>query len=110
MSKLREAAGMLIEHGRALGALEQQRATADALTRNAERLRTSLPGMPEMADAIERMANGYTAQIPGLERLANSARAHAEELMAQLEHPGARLARRLVATARAARAGWRGSR
>lgn len=107
MSKLREAAAMLVEQGRALGALEQQRATAAALMRQAAVLRTSLPGMPEMAESLERVASGYAEQIPGLERLAKCAQDQAQQLMSELEHPGAVLGRRLLASARAARAAWR---
>lgn len=103
---------MLIEQGRALGAHEMSQQLATQLAALAEHAPKE-PGPDDYARLIgvlSGLAASYADAASATERLANSARARAEELMAQLEHPGAVLARRLVATARAARAGWRGSR
>lgn len=107
-SKVRDAAAMLIEHGRALGALDTARVLADQLTRTSSAAVAA--DEPRYAELLRELAKSHMDAIPTYERLALSAKAHAEELMAELEHPGAVLARRLLATARAARAGWRGSR
>lgn len=107
-SKVRDAAGLLIEHGRALGALDQARVFADQLTRVANH--TAGIGQAELSAALGAQAKAQLEAIPVFERLAIAAKQRAEELMTEIEHPGAVLARRVLATARAARAGWRGSR
>jgi hypothetical protein len=107
-SKVRDAAGMLIEHGRALGALDTARLLADQCTRTASAAREA--GEEKLAELMEAHAKSQLEAIPVYERLAVSAKAHAEELMRDIEHPGAVLARRVVATLRSARAAWRGSR
>lgn len=107
-SKVRDAAGLLIEHGRALGALDEARLLATQLTRASAAAQDR--GEVTMASELEAIAKSQLEAIPTYERLALSAKQHAEELMAEIEHPGAVLARRVLATYRAARAGWRGSR
>jgi hypothetical protein len=108
MSKLREAAGMLVEHGKALGRLEHARLTVEQLTR--ESAAAAERGKPDDAAVIIALAHATAARFGDHEHAATAALTRARELMAELEHPGAVLARRLVATARAARAAWNGSR
>ena len=99
MSRLRDAAAAWVEAGKWIG-------EADAYNRLAARIER----MP-----LDCTARGFWATGPALELQAAVAnvkrtREQAEQLMAELEHPGAALARRLVATYRGARAAWRGSR
>jgi hypothetical protein len=107
-SKVRDAAGLLIEQGRALGALDEARLLAAQCTRTASAAREA--GETKLAELMDAHAKSQLEAIPVYERLAVSAKQRAEELMTEIEHPGAVLARRLVATYRAARAGWRGAR
>lgn len=107
-SKVRDAAGLLIEHGRALGALENARVLGDQLTRTANA--AAAAGEQKLSELMASHAKSQLDAIPVYERLALSAKAHAEELMAEIEHPGAVLARRLLAAWRGARTAWRGSR
>lgn len=107
-SKVREAAAFFVEQGRALGALDQARVFADQLTRAAN-LADGL-GEKELSRALGEQARAQLDAIEPFEQLAISARARAEELVREVEHPGAVLARRLLATWRGARAAWRGSR
>jgi hypothetical protein len=106
--KLRDAAALLIEQGKALGRAEQALAVVQYASGVAVRMRHL--GNVTMAEPVEELSKHVLESIPQLERQALTAQAHAEQLMAELEHPGALLARRLVASARAARAAWRGSR
>jgi hypothetical protein len=112
VSRLREAAALLVEQGRALGTAELARAVASALGSMAQDAHET-----DRGEEFDRLLENVVATAGGYEKLAESSAAGAKvaqqlaaELMAELEHPGARLARRLVATARSARAGWRGSR
>lgn len=108
VSKVRDAAGLLIEHGRALGALDEARLLAAQLTRSSAAAQGR--GELTMAAELEAIAKSQLDAIPVYERQAIAAKQRAEELMTEIEHPGAVLARRLLAACRSARAGWRGSR
>lgn len=120
MSKLRDAAALLVEAGKALGHLEHSRESEKrlaALIRDAALVTDKgLDGMPiiqgfgehrqRLADALRHVQ----AEQGTFERVANAHRDRAAELMAEIEAPGATLARRFVTVALAARAAWRGSR
>lgn len=108
MSRMREAAAMLVEQGRALGALEQLGTVATYVQQVAANMRSL--GNVAQAEAMVTLAKRYLDELPGLARRASDAQVLAEHLMAELEHPGASFARRLVATWHGARAAWRGSR
>lgn len=118
MSRLRDAAAAFVEQGRALGIVEVSKGIAHhlgALAREAGFAREEAPQpTPEyysrLIDKLGNIAQGYHDAAVAAEAEAQRARRGAEALMQQIEHPGARLARRLVVTARAARAAWRGSR
>lgn len=105
MSKLREAAAMLIEQGRALGHLEQARMLVEAFTRSAAEHQAK--GEADVAAALARLGDHYAVRISFLEQSATTAQQMAQQIIAELEHPGAVLGRRLLASARAARAAWR---
>jgi hypothetical protein len=108
MNELRRAAGYWVAHGRSLARLEEHRELIHMLTRGAAQAREQ--GKAELAAELERYAAHYGQGLGVLEGIAVSAKAHAEALMNELEHPGAMLARRLVAAFRGARAAWRGAR
>jgi hypothetical protein len=103
MSKVRMAAELLIEHGKALGAAAQAASFEGALTR--------LWADPSsLESAVGGALKDVQQQRQALEKHAAWARQQAEALLRDVEHPGAALARRLLVTYHAARAGWRGSR
>lgn len=106
--KLRQAAGYWVAHGRALARFEDYRALVESFTRGAAQAREQ--GKAELGDELERFAHHYAGMLGVQEGIALSAKSHAEALMDELEHPGAALARRLVAAFRGARAAWRGAR
>ena len=91
-------AAALIETGRAQG---QARALAEV----SRRLNTAV--------GAEKVA-AFAAELEDLaKRAAETADEYSkasEDLLRDMEHPGARLARRVLLTARAARAAWRASR
>ena len=102
MSRLRTAAAMLVESGRALGVAEECWQT--------ERWLMDVIAEPDVKPAAERLVEllqRVSARRAVGDGHAARARTAAEELMAELEHPGARLARRLLRAARAARGAWR---
>lgn len=108
MSRLRDAAALLVEHGKAIGRAEYARRAMALAARDAagaERL-----GHAEAAKRIKALGNEVQADITAAEINAKQAAAAAEALMLALEHPGAHIARRLVATYHGARAAWRGTR
>lgn len=100
MSLLRDAAAMLVEQGAAVGGLEQARWDLRLLEKAGESVEAYQRALAVLRDH----------RIPQLEANARGAEKRAQELMRQVEHPGAALARRVIATARAARAAWRASR
>jgi hypothetical protein len=109
MSRLRTAAAMLVESGRALGHAELAKATAtqlEGLVAEAE-LTDRGEEFARLRTALVAAARNQRLHVVSSECLAAAARVRAEELMAELEHPGARLARRLLRAARAARGAWR---
>lgn len=99
MSRLRDAAAAFVEHGRWLGQAEAYRCIAARIQRS-----------PPAMTAQGVWETGADLELAACEANAATARAAAEALMAALEHPGAVMARRLVAALRGAQAGWRGSR
>lgn len=107
-SKLRRAAGYLVAQGRAIARAEDRRGLVENFTRGAAQAREQ--GKAELGDELERFAHYYAQELGIIEGIAVQAKAHAEALMNELEHPGARLARKLVAAFRGARAGWRTTR
>lgn len=120
MSKLRAAAALLVEAGKALGHLEHSRESEkrlEALIRDAALATDAgLEGMAAIqafGDHRQRLADALShvrAEQGTFERVATAHRDRAAELMAEMEAPGATLARRFVTVALAARAAWRGSR
>lgn len=106
-SKLREAAAILVEQGRAIGRLEQARLTITMLTR--ESAGCDRQGNAPGAKLLIELANGVAKELGQHEAAASVAQRIAQEVVAELEHPGAMLARRLVATWRGARVAWRAS-
>jgi len=98
VSRLRSAAAAWVEHGRWLGRVEAYSAAKAALERAGK------------APAATVWNAGLDLEADACATNAATARREAEALMAALEHPGARLARRIVTAARAARAAWRASR
>lgn len=114
MSKLRDSAALLVEAGKMLGHYEQARATERVLTRL---LASAQPEPEPSAEAFAAHCrlllterDRIRDELPGYERVAQAARDRAAELVAEAEHPGAVLARRLLATVHGARAAWLGSR
>ncbi len=114
MSKLREAAAMLVTQGKVLGHLEacktslQQFERLYQLAQRAREQGVDVVTMVHRADEVlSKLVAEQQAAVSSLERLAETAQRRAEDLVAEVEHPGAVLARRLVASARAARAAWR---
>ena len=105
MSRLRHAAALFIEAGRALGQAEQCQRTRKHLAA----LLSESNGLDLYAlrTSLGRMETALTGQQDSAEGHAARARTAAEASMAALEHPGARLARRLLRAARAARGAWR---
>jgi len=117
MTKLRAAAALLVEAGKALGHLEHSRATEKLLRdllAEAESKRNGPDGAIHAFDEhLKKLlfALRDTESARGtFERVAATHRDRAAELMAEVEAPGATLARRVLAVAWAARAAWRGSR
>lgn len=108
MSKLREAAALLIEHGKAIGRLEQQRALMVAITQQSAT--ADRDGDGPGAQRLIVVAKHMGAELGELETFAAHSQALARDLLAELEHPGAVLARRLLASWHGARAAWRGTR
>lgn len=108
ISKVREAAAILVEQGKAIGRLEQARQGVVVLTR--ESATCERAGNPAGARLLIDVANRLAAQLGEHERDVVDATTVAQQVVAELEHPGAMLARRLVATWRGARAAWRGAR
>lgn len=101
---LREASAHFIEAGRALGRVEQCKSVQSQL----DEILAELP--TEYADLAVRLRdlkqrNGHILTVS--EATAKAAQDAAARLMHQLEHPGARLARRLVQAVRAARNAWK---
>lgn len=101
-SKLRRAGAACVEAGRWL-------ATCEILRDQVRRI--------DKADSPEERARLALAIIeksrtwmPMYEENAASTGREADRLISELEHPGAALARRLVATVRGARRAWRGTR
>ena len=108
MSRLREAAALLVEQGRAIGRLEQARLVLTHVARE-----SAAAARLEQAETAARFigfARGLGDAIERLEHDAAAAQARAAALMAALEHPGAALARRLVTAWRGARVAWRAAR
>jgi hypothetical protein len=107
VSRLRHAAALFIEAGRALGQAEQCRQTEEVL---ASLFRLSESSAPDEFDALtgslQNFQKIYARHRATAEGHAARARTAAEASMVALEHPGARLARRLLRAARAARGAW----
>jgi len=111
---------MLVEAGKALGHLEQARTMDAILTQLHAQAQADVDKGVEGMPLIQAFGNHrqrlltardrIRSELPGYERLAQTGRDHAAELVAEAEHPGAALARRLVATVHGARAAWLGSR
>lgn len=117
MSKLREAAAMLVTEGKVLGSVEQAKVMLKQLElfyqlaqRHKEQGTDPVHVMHRANELLATMITEQRAALAGLERLALSAHDRAQELLAEVEHPGAALARRVVAASRAARAAWRAAR
>lgn len=110
MTTLRETAALFVEAGRALGMADECYQTEQWL-RDVIAEPERAPGFeikPAAARLVE-LLEVVSARHRAAERLAASAQRHAESLMFDVEHPGARLARRVLGAARAARDAWRES-
>lgn len=101
MATLREAAAAWVEAGRWL-------ATCEILGDQIRRLDQASPKDRERH--AEYIIETPRDMLQEYERIRERTRARAEQLMAELEHPGAALARRLLASWHGARAAWRGTR
>ena len=99
MSRLRDAAAAWVEHGRWIGWSEAYRAVEARIAK-----------LPPDYPASKLWTSGIDLEASAAAANAATARRDAERVMHALEHPGARLARRLVAAARAARHAWRVAR
>jgi len=101
VTKLREAAAAWLDAGRWVATVDilkdQLRRLDEAPAEERERLGTAL---------IDRSC----LLLSEYERAMAATRARADALTSAIEHPGAVLARRLLATFYAGRAAWRGSR
>lgn len=104
VSKVREAAAMLIESGRAFGAAAQ----ALSIVTMIEQILSTEPARLE--PALRALLDDARRARTQLDHDAALMQARAEGLMREIEHPGAVMARRLLSTWRGARAAWRGSR
>lgn len=98
----REHAAAFIETGRALGHYERLTLVVAYL-----RARATALGEGRGSDALSAAADHLSAEREQLDRHAVDHRVAAERLVEELDHPGARLARRVLDAARAARAAWR---
>lgn len=117
MSKLRDAAAMLVEAGKALGHLEHVRATEKVLGTLLSEAESEVNGPDGAIYAFAQHRQRLLIELRTvetkrrtLEGLAETQRERATALMDEIEKPGATLARRVLAVAWAARAAWRGSR
>lgn len=99
MSRLRIAATAWIEAGRCLGYAEAYR-----------QVRARIDRCPPDFPASGLWGQGMDLEAAAADASAATAQRTAELVMAEIEHPGARLARRLVAAVRGARAAWRAAR
>jgi hypothetical protein len=105
---LRETAALFVEAGRALGHVDHCKAL-DAMLAEivSESMDTDKPGEFDALLARLRELQRRTGIVrQASERAALAAQALAERQMAALERPGARLARRVLRAARAARVAW----
>lgn len=103
---LRKASAQFIEAGRALGRLEQAKAIESQL---GEIIGEDPPERDALMAQIQGLARRYMLLQEHSQKQATAAQTEATRLMVQLENPGARLARRLVHSVRAARKAWRTS-
>jgi hypothetical protein len=108
VSRLRDAAAQLIAHGRLLGAIERNQAIMREL--DALLLKCRLPDAPPIEELIGGLRCFLESEVTFWTPTLAERTAEVEQLITSLEHPGARLARRLVAAARGARAAWRAAR
>ena len=108
MSRLRAVAAHVLEHGRLLGTIERDKRTLREL--EAILLKSRLPDGPPLEELIGGLQKFLDSEVRFWEPVLPERNAQVEHVVAALEHPGARLAGRLVAAARAARAAWRAAR
>lgn len=108
MSRLRQAAALFVEAGRAVGHVEFWTAIEIEFTELLSACQGTGQNVPE---AVARTVNALLALQAERRTASNHAaevfRLRAEAALADLEHPGARLARRFLVAARAARGAWR---
>ena len=105
----RADAEALIETGRALGHFERLSSVLGYLDQQRNMLRAE-GGEPRVIEAIDNWRSWLARELLDLRFTAGKHRESADRLIADLEHPGARLARRVVHAARAAREAWRTAR
>jgi hypothetical protein len=103
---VRAAAAELIEVGRVLGRLERSELLAQQLRDALSRSTIAPEPLAALRAAIEALAQQHEQRRAVEQRGAKAAQARADELLVAVEHPGARLAYRLLAAARAARRAW----
>ena len=97
----REHAAAFIETGRVLGHFERLTSVCTYLQERASAL-----GEGRGADALQMAAQFLDSERGQLDRTAVNHRMAAERLIEELEHPGARLARRVLSAVRAGRQAW----
>jgi hypothetical protein len=102
---LRDCIAHAVEAGRAQGQAEQCLAVEAALTRL-----LADGGFADLHGAVREIAARLEAQRAVCQGVAVAAESAVERLARELEHPGARIARRVVRAARAAAEAWRGQR
>lgn len=108
MSRLRDAAAQLVAHGRLLGAMERNQAIMREI--DGILLKSRLPDAPPVEDLIAGLRGFLESEVTFWTPTLAERKDQVELLITALEHPGARLARRLVAAVRGARAAWRAAR
>jgi hypothetical protein len=107
VSTLRQASARFIEAGRALGRVEALKsARAELITLVGELPSAADAEQQDIINSLQKLSKKHAGAIGLLEAEAKRAQEQAHELMHRIEHPGARLARRLVMAVRAARRAW----
>jgi hypothetical protein len=101
---LRDCIAHAVEAGRAQGQAEQCAVVEQLLGRVLAEGATAID-----PKALREIASRLETQRGTCQRLALAAESAVERLALELEHPGARLARRVVRAARAAARAWRGT-
>ena len=109
---LRDVAALFVEAGRSVGQVDQCKALDAALTELLEAANGTDKGVEfdALLQGVRILHHRNMVVHDNIAQLANGQRASAEALLHELEHPGARLARRLVSAARAVRHAWRTAR